>query len=783
MKSIWKYTILLVLVILSVGISYQEKNRIFTLLLPIENLKGMEAEERDLLLSKPVLLGVQTKEELETAQEWNISPNQVVVQIGSLVPAWYEDQYSLLYSNRADQQLILPKDQLVISSAWNLGLELLPSHGVSPVDLFGAQTIWVHRIFEEENQWLDREKRWKRYRRALRERSVHVLEFPQQGNGSFQREINEFLAFLGPRWSLGFEFQSNQSLEFFYQKWVKALLILFLGFGYGPAFFLLLPLLLLPANLGLQASGFGFTIIAPLVLYFRLQKMNSPGGVLLIPIFAFFHALILGGIYSLIMMSPELNMRAILPVGITFSLLIPILLIIIYELYSHFSVVVIQGSRGGIRLLISLVLVGLAYIVLITMIYRSSNHSVLPVWDLEIQLRLWFEDNLFARPRIREILGYLGLIFLVIDSRYRVASLRFFGRFSLIILLVSSLNTYSHFHTEFWFRVLREFHAFWIGYIPFLFVALIICRYASKSGVLHLGYFGYGNLGDDLLAHGTLVDQESEHHYFLVGEHTKLNLPGEVLRRDLLRVLDRAVCVERFSLGPGGIFQDKTSFRSLLYYLGFCLLLKILGAKIFWRGHGVSPLKYQFSRILIGWCSRLVNEISVRDLESKRELLLCSVSEEKIQLTKDLAFQLVIPVPAVKPQTIGIVLREWNGFPLESFVEVFRSSNWKRTYYLFQRDDELEKRLRSLEPGGDIRIYSSHSQAFLPDFLGSERIVSMRYHGMVLALKAKRRVLGISYDQKCKSLAVESGIKDLVDETEWNQEELISARFNSFLFQ
>ena len=781
MKSSGKLFLLLGITIYFFSASIIEQNRIFTLLLPIKDLKQVESQDLQKILALPILVGVHSREDLEVALNWGLRDRQIVIHLDTEVPDWYQSQYSLIFSNRENKVLRLPDGLLPMSMGFNLATELVPSRGLSPVDIFGSKTIWMHRIFEEEIPLLSVEDRWNRFRRALRERSVFVLEFSFSGSNSYYQEINSFLDFLGHRWRLGLSIQPSQIPTGLDSKLFKVLTLLVLAIGYGPFFLIFLPLLMLPGTLGIQVCGFLFTIIAPLVIYFQLQKWNSPGGILLIPLGAFFHSLVMGSFYSLLMLDSELQMRAEMPIAITLSLLIPILTIVLYELIGFLSGTILRPFSESRRFFILASLIGIAYLVLIIMMYRSNNYSGFPIWDWEIQMRLWFEEHLYARPRTREILGYLGLVFILIDSRYPKTLIRFLGRFSLIILLVSSMNTYCHLHTEFWFRVLRQFHGFWIGLTLFIIFAFLVCRLSKKSGVLRLGYFGFGNLGDDLLAYASIQNKDPESNYFMVAKHTGLNLPGEIQRRELQRILDRLVTARKFVLGPGGILQDKTSLKSILYYLSFSLMSKFFGAQVEWSGHGVSPFKYGFSRKMVGFCGRFTDRISVRDDESRQVLMNCSISPVKISVSRDMVFNLVFRIPPIEKKSLGIVLRSWKGFPLKRVLKFLGTLDWEKTYYLFQEDEQLAHEISKFDPNSRVLTYRSRISDFMKSLMGSERVIAMRYHGLVLAVQSSRPVFSICYDEKCMNLARESNIEGFIQESEWHQADLLENRLSSFL--
>ncbi|HRX27120.1 MAG TPA: polysaccharide pyruvyl transferase family protein, partial [Aminivibrio sp.] len=113
------------------------------------------------------------------------------------------------------------------------------------------------------------------------------------------------------------------------------------------------------------------------------------------------------------------------------------------------------------------------------------------------------------------------------------------------------------------------------------------------------GYYGFGNLGDELLASA------------LVEAFEKIGVPRDELailsaspadtERSLsLRAVNRWKTTEVFRLlresdtlllGGGGLFQDVTSVRSSAYYWGMIRLASLAGALPWAVGQSVGPFR------------------------------------------------------------------------------------------------------------------------------------------------------------------------------------------------
>jgi polysaccharide pyruvyl transferase CsaB len=139
------------------------------------------------------------------------------------------------------------------------------------------------------------------------------------------------------------------------------------------------------------------------------------------------------------------------------------------------------------------------------------------------------------------------------------------------------------------------------------------------------GYYGFGNLGDELLAEASLAalsrcgvgrervvllsnDPEDSRRRFGVDAVDRWK-PGEVWR-----ALGRS---ETLLFGGGGLFQDSTSVRSCLYYWGLARLARLRGAKPWALGQSVGPLSTRAGRLLTRDALGLCRAVQTRDAPSR----------------------------------------------------------------------------------------------------------------------------------------------------------------------
>ena len=108
------------------------------------------------------------------------------------------------------------------------------------------------------------------------------------------------------------------------------------------------------------------------------------------------------------------------------------------------------------------------------------------------------------------------------------------------------------------------------------------------------GYFGHKNAGDELILNSFL------RLYPNCTVFSDSKKKGTVSRVSLWRIFNKKKIVF-----PGGnIFQNKSSSKSLFFYLGFILLCKLTGKKIYLINNGFGPINgkisfYIFKRIML----------------------------------------------------------------------------------------------------------------------------------------------------------------------------------------
>ena len=269
------------------------------------------------------------------------------------------------------------------------------------------------------------------------------------------------------------------------------------------------------------------------------------------------------------------------------------------------------------------------------------------------------------------------------------------------------------------------------------------------------GYYGYKNAGDEAILQALVQGIHARGHQALVlsanPRDTAQKLGVEAVHRYHPLAVPRALArADRFVLGGGGLLQDKTSRRSLGYYLGLVRLAQRLKTPTTVFGVSLGPLSRRGERVLARTLAKV--PLVVRD---RRSLDYAERLGLKAELGADLALLLEAPQAAREPGLVIVIPRQ--GVPAEPLHAAARRL---RTLH-------YEVLALGLQPGRDepaLELFeyfpkeaTADPQRVLYLMASAEYVISTRLHGMVLAAVAGTPFAGINYDPKVAAFAEETG--------------------------
>ena len=273
------------------------------------------------------------------------------------------------------------------------------------------------------------------------------------------------------------------------------------------------------------------------------------------------------------------------------------------------------------------------------------------------------------------------------------------------------------------------------------------------------GYYGFGNLGDEALLAGTLPELKERGLVPTVlsaRPKATARLHGVPAEHRVWQALPALLQTDALLSGGGGLLQDKTSGRSLSYYLGLIRLAKRLGKRVAVYGQSVGPLSEKGRQSVAHALSGVA--VAVRDEASRQLLRSLSVPAH---LSADAAL-LLSGAPAAPAGAVTLLIPR-GGYPdiTDGLIHLGRSL----------RGRGLEVAAVALQPGEDGSELS-RLQAAVPDLIlykaqtplellsliaGSAYVVSARLHGLILAANAGVDFCGVVYDPKVAAFCHEAG--------------------------
>ena len=302
--------------------------------------------------------------------------------------------------------------------------------------------------------------------------------------------------------------------------------------------------------------------------------------------------------------------------------------------------------------------------------------------------------------------------------------------------------------------------------------ALLNPRPVIKAAVS--GYYGFGNLGDDAILHA--ISGMFRQFPVPVRLTVLSNNPSDTIRQyglnavprfsplKLLRTLKNS---DILISGGGSLLQNKTSTRSLIYYLAVIRLAQILKKPVVVYANGIGPLIGQRNRRLVRKAMDKCALITLRDHQSQEELRSLGVARDDLHVTGDPAFTLKPTRPpramlrelgiSDEARVVGISVRnlpDSANFP-EQFAKLcdrLSAELGKTIVFLVMQESRDEAISREIMAQMSAPSYLAKTPgdpgAMLSLIRDMDAVVSMRLHTIIFAAQMQVPVVGCVYDPK-----------------------------------
>lgn len=302
------------------------------------------------------------------------------------------------------------------------------------------------------------------------------------------------------------------------------------------------------------------------------------------------------------------------------------------------------------------------------------------------------------------------------------------------------------------------------------------------------GYYGFANTGDEAIL--TVILSELRKRIPNVKISVISGRPEEtaaahkvdtVLWSDPLAISDAVQRADLVIVGGGGLFHDYTGFPAdaLLtegnWGIGFHTTAAFLAAlhrrPLMLYAVGIGPLFSDHAKLYTRAACAAAQTITVRDADSKAQLVSLGVPDHKVQVTADPGFLLDAEPAALavnRKPLVAVVVRYWNfgvqpvfwetevAAGLDQFLEDHGGEILFVPFQQFpgeaENDLEVARRVHSRMRHKDrATIYQSAEMTphALAGVLGaSDLVVGMRLHALIFAAVMHRPVVALRYDPK-----------------------------------
>jgi polysaccharide pyruvyl transferase WcaK-like protein len=312
-----------------------------------------------------------------------------------------------------------------------------------------------------------------------------------------------------------------------------------------------------------------------------------------------------------------------------------------------------------------------------------------------------------------------------------------------------------------------------------------------RTGVLLSGYYGCGNLGDDLLLTVALEELRTilPNARFLLRDHGAglPKLGEDVIPTGIDAIVDDQTNSRLYRLtsftwhsagllrqcrwlifGGGTVFHDNGGLVSLALQWLLCHLARMLAVRVAALGVGVGNLRTKTGRWLLRGIVSRCELFLVRDDAALRQ---CSGT--KARLTEDLVFAWRSLTPKNgrkrspgKPASIGLAVSPQASprmaIALADAIRLWQEHGRRVVFLVFQQSDtvaddstffaQIKNNLAIAADPIEIRRLTANATSIIEAFADIDVVCGMRFHGLVLAAVLERPFVGIAHDNKISEI-------------------------------
>lgn len=315
----------------------------------------------------------------------------------------------------------------------------------------------------------------------------------------------------------------------------------------------------------------------------------------------------------------------------------------------------------------------------------------------------------------------------------------------------------------------------------------------TPARVATLGYYGFGNLGDEAVLAGIrrTLDEVLPMDLLVLtadaAETARLHPGVRTAARWDWRAAGALKGTDLFVLGGGSLLQDATSVNSVVWYALMALIARRKARRVLWWAQGIGPLNSGISRRLVRLIANQADAITVRDDASAALLKeigvrgsIETVADPAFALTPDTQSGAELDSPPIRPTPHTLIaLRRWKddaaigtafagAFGKEKFgkekfgKEAFgQGTNGAGLPMHLPGDAEyMSEIFGNTFPQINWRQSGMTTEQAVGVVAGAKLVIAMRLHALIFAARCAVPFVAVSYDRKVDALAHAAGQED-----------------------
>lgn len=281
--------------------------------------------------------------------------------------------------------------------------------------------------------------------------------------------------------------------------------------------------------------------------------------------------------------------------------------------------------------------------------------------------------------------------------------------------------------------------------------------------VFLFGYYGYDNLGDDLILESIVNTMNNQFNFKVLTynyEKTqKVHKVVPVSRSKFTKIIHEIITSDIVASGGGSLLQDATSSKSLYFYLGLIGLGKIFRKKTIFLFNGIGPIKGKFNRKLVKWILSKVDRIILRDYQSEEFLSNLGITKN-VEVVGDAVFLKDFDVQKTyqekESSKLAIIsLRPWKHYDqtkileAEKLIQSLELKGYTVELLPLMMPDDYEI-LSRINTNSDVNIIDYHEKQdeLFKKIESAHVLIGERLHSLVISSICETPFIGIEYDPK-----------------------------------